>query len=101
MQLLPSTFATMGTGFDIFNPAQNINAGTKDLPQLIKKYGSFRAALAYGYNPLPGGQPNWKYADYIMGQGVGPSGGSGAAPSQAGGPGGGHAPGGDPTRAVV
>ena len=53
MQILPSTAARMGV-IDIFDPAQNIDAGTRYLRDLLAQYqGDFALTLA-AYNAGPG-----------------------------------------------
>jgi soluble lytic murein transglycosylase-like protein len=52
MQLIPSTAKGLGVS-DVYDPQQNITAGTKYLGQLISKYGDYQLALA-AYNWGPG-----------------------------------------------
>jgi hypothetical protein len=51
MQLLPQTAAQFGVK-DIFDPQENVNAGTKYLRQLMDKYNNLTLALA-AYNAGP------------------------------------------------
>ncbi|GIO13530.1 hypothetical protein J19TS2_30850 [Cohnella xylanilytica] len=52
MQLMPATAKGLGVK-DVYNPEQNVNAGTKYLGQLVSKYGDYPLALA-AYNWGPG-----------------------------------------------
>lgn len=52
MQLMPATAQGLGVT-DVFDPAQNINAGSKYLSQQIKAFGSIELGLA-AYNAGPG-----------------------------------------------
>lgn len=51
MQLMPQTAAQFGVK-DVFNPEENINAGTRYLRQLMDKYNNLTLALA-AYNAGP------------------------------------------------
>ena len=51
MQLMPQTAAQFGVK-DVFDPEQNVNAGTKYLRQLMDKYNNLTLALA-AYNAGP------------------------------------------------
>lgn len=53
MQLLPATFAAQHVGNNIFDPRQNIFAGTKYLAAQLKKFKTPALALA-AYNAGPG-----------------------------------------------
>lgn len=52
MQLMDGTFKSYGSG-DIYNPADNINAGSKYLATQIKSFGTVKLGLA-AYNAGPG-----------------------------------------------
>ncbi|MGD8526158.1 MAG: lytic transglycosylase domain-containing protein [Thioalkalispiraceae bacterium] len=49
MQLMPQTAEQLGVT-DMYNPRQNINAGTKYLSQLIKRYGNSLTLALAAYN---------------------------------------------------
>ncbi len=65
MQLMPATAKELGVT-DIFDPKQNIEAGTKYLSQLLKRYDGDISKTLAAYNAGPGavdkvgGVPNWK-----------------------------------------
>lgn len=51
MQLMPGTAADLGVT-NVFDPKQNVNAGTRYIKQLIDKYGDVQTALmAYNWGP--------------------------------------------------
>ncbi|MFX3633715.1 MAG: lytic transglycosylase domain-containing protein [Candidatus Pristimantibacillus sp.] len=52
MQLMPGTASSLGVT-NVNDPAQNVNAGTKYISQMISKYGDEQLALA-AYNWGPG-----------------------------------------------
>ena len=54
MQLRPETFSGLNVGSDIWNPKQNIMAGTKYLDQLLKRYHGDISLAAAAYNAGPG-----------------------------------------------
>lgn len=49
MQLMPQTAENLGVT-DMYNPRQNINAGTKYLSQLMKRYGNSMTLVLAAYN---------------------------------------------------
>lgn len=53
MQLMPETAAELGV-FDIFDPEENINAGTRYLAWLVRHYGGSTTHAVAAYNAGPG-----------------------------------------------
>ena len=51
MQLKQGTFSSMGIGGDIWDPEQNIMAGTKYLSQMIGEFGTKSGVAAYNAGP--------------------------------------------------
>lgn len=49
MQIMPATAADLGVS-DVYDPAQNIEAGTRYLSQLLKKYGGDQTKALAAYN---------------------------------------------------